>query len=232
MSSTRSLRTIALAALTAISLVALNASASARPATWRTVPLAKLSVTSGAVAPYSPSLLSTRSGEMRAVELDNGRHATWGRLVFRLLGASDDTKPLGSGLIRQQIGLKLHAQDPCNLVYVMWRTAPDSAIAVFVKRNAGQTTSSQCGNNGYTDMATIPVPAVAAGTRHVLEVRTRRAADGSLVLSVYTDGALLRSQALPADLVAGLDGSIGVRSDNGAYAFRLLGAKRVVAAVA
>src|SRR4051794_14331529 len=108
--------------------------AGARAPHYRGVGLARLDVTAGAVA-QSGTWLQTRSGEMRAVERDGGRHAATARLRFRLLGASDDAAPLGSGLVRQQIGLKLRAADPCNLVYVMWRSAPDSRIAIFVKRN-------------------------------------------------------------------------------------------------
>jgi hypothetical protein len=226
MPSTSQLRIVAGAVLATVSCVVVPTEATARRTAFRAVPLAALSVTSGAVTPSGGSELVTRSGEMRAVELDNGRHAKWARLAFRLLGPSDDVKPLGSGIVRQQIGLKLRAQDPCNLVYVMWRSAPEPAISIQTKRNAGQSTSSQCGNNGYTTIATIPVAAIPTGSRHVLEVRTKRAADGSLALAIYTDRVLLRTQSVPAALVAGLEGTIGVRSDNGSYAFRLLAAKR------
>jgi hypothetical protein len=56
---------------------------------------------------------------------------------------------------------------------------------------------------------------------HTLEARTRRQADGSLVLAVYTDAKLLRRMTLPAAMTAGLEGPVGVRSDNGDYLFRL-----------
>jgi hypothetical protein len=194
--------------------------AGARAPRYQGVGLGRLDVTAGAVG-RADGWLTTRSGEMRAVELDAGRHAASARLRFRLLGASDDVKPLGSGLVRQQIGLKLRAQDPCNLVYVMWRSAPDSRIAIFVKRNVGQSTSAECGNAGYTDVATVPAASAADGAVHVLEARTARRADGSLALTVLTDGAVWDREVLPPALVAGLEGPIGVRSDNGAYAFRL-----------
>jgi hypothetical protein len=163
---------------------------------------------------------------MRAVERDRGHHAAWARLRFQLLGASDGATTLGSGRVRQQIGLKLLAANPCNLAYVMWRSFPDSAIAIYVKRNAGETRSSQCGNGGYTDVATIPAPAVDAGVNHVLEVHTRHLADGSAIAAIYVDGRLLRRQTLPATLAAGLNGPIGVRSDNGAYLFHLAARNR------
>ena len=194
--------------------------AGARAPQYRGVGLARLDVTAGAVG-QAGAWLQTSSGEMRATELDGGRHAAAARLRFRLLGPSDEVVPLGSGLVRRQIGLKLNAADPCNLVYVMWRSAPDSRIAIFVKRNPGQTTSAACGNRGYTDVATIPAATAADGADHTLEARTRRKADGSLALTVLTDGVVWDREVLPATLVADLSGPIGLRSDNGAYRFRL-----------
>jgi hypothetical protein len=207
--------------LTAMAVLAFGPSfAGARAPHYRAVGLERLDVTAGAVQ-EAGAWLQTRSGEMRATERDRGRHAATARLRFRLLGPSDEVVPLGSGLVRRQIGLKLRAADPCNLVYVMWRSAPDSRIAIFVKRNPGQTTSAQCGNRGYTDVATVPAATAADGAAHVLEARTRPVPGGGLRLVVLTDGVVWARETLPAALVSGLDGPVGVRSDNGAYAFRL-----------
>src|SRR4051794_10850143 len=203
-------RTLLLTALLAV-LAPIPTLAGARAPHFRGVGLGRLDVTAGAVM-ETAAWLQTRSGEMRATENDGGRHAATARLRFRLLGASDEVVPLGSGLVRQQIGLKLRAADPCNLVYVMWRTAPDSRIAIFVKRNPGQTTSAECGNRGYTDVATVPAAGAADGGEHVLEARTRRTADGGLRLTVLTDGVVWDRELLPAALVGGLEGPIGVRS--------------------
>jgi hypothetical protein len=209
-----------------IALLALTAALGATPViahgapVWKPVKQAKLEVTEGTISPAGKVTLRTRSAAMRAVVRDGGRHATAAQLRFKLLGDSETVKPLGSGLVRKQIGLKLRATNPCNLLYVMWHAAPDSAIQVQVKRNPGQTTSSQCGNRGYTSLATIPMPAPDR-RQHLLEARTRRAANGSLVLTIYTDARLLRRMTLPAGATAGLAGPIGVRSDNGDYVFRL-----------
>jgi hypothetical protein len=209
-----------------IALMGLAAAFGATPAVaagakaFKVVRQAQLEVTEGTISPAGKVTLRTRSGAMRAVVRDGGKHATSGRLRFKLLGASQDVKPLGSGLVRRQIGLKLRAADPCNLLYVMWHAEPDHAIQVQVKSNPGQTTSAQCGNRGYQELAEIPMPAPDKRV-HTLEARTRRAAGGSLVLAIYTDGKLLRRMTLPAPLTAGLDGPVGVRSDNGDYLFRL-----------
>ena len=192
---------------------------------WTLIPRSGLTVTDGSISPAGPkALLQTMDPGMRAVALDGGRHAHAARLWFRYLGESTTTEPLGSGLIRRQIGLKLRARDPCNLVYVMWHAYPDSAVQVQVKRNPGQTTSAECGNNGYTQVATFPLgdgESTADHSAHRLEVDSQRSANRALVLVIYADGELLQKIRISAALTAGLDGPIGVRSDNGNYLFRL-----------
>ena len=41
------------------------------------------------------------------------------------------------GELRRQFGLKLRAQDACNLVYVMWRIEPASKLVVSIKCRTG-----------------------------------------------------------------------------------------------
>jgi hypothetical protein len=208
-------------ALIVVLVAAGAASAFAAPAQpWQTVHASGLDVTSGTVFSAGGSQLQTNSDEMRAVQRDHGHHASDAKLAFRFLGNTTSTETLGSGLVRRQIGLKLQATNPCNLLYVMWRTYPDRVIEISIKSNPGETTSAECGNNGYSDVAVIPELAGGHG-RHVLEADTRRTADGSLALAVYADGKLVRKVTLAADLTAGLDGPIGIRSDNGRYRFTL-----------
>ncbi len=217
----------ALAACLAATVVPIPAAGAAT--VWAPVPLAHLQVTSGAVTTLRSGLLQTRRPQMRAVERDAGRHAQWARLKFRYQQPSEETTTLGSGAIRRQIGLKLQAGDPCNLVYVMWWEYPVHQIAISIKRNPGQTTSSQCGNRGYTDVTKIPLatpPSVRDLQSHVLEAGTRREPDGTLGLTVLTDGTQVYDEPLPADLTDDLDGPIGIRSDNGRYNFTLKAAHR------
>lgn len=220
--SPRVLVVLAVAALAASASVA----AGATPP-WRLIPKSAMEITEGNLTPAGPkALLRTRDPGMRAEALDGGRHARDARLWFRYLGESTTTEPLGSGLIRRQIGLKLRAPDPCNLVYVMWHAYPDDAIQVQVKRNPGQTTSAECGNRGYTTIATIPLgpgDGTADHGPHRLEADTRRSPNRALVLTILTDGELLRKLRISAALTAGLNGPIGVRSDNGDYLLRLSG---------
>jgi hypothetical protein len=205
----------------ALSIAAVSASAIASPLQpWRAIHASNLDVTSGRVFATGRTGLATTDDEMRAVVTDQGVHAANARLAFRLLGPSAAIKPLGSGLVRRQIGLKLRAADPCNLVYVMWRTYPDRVIEISVKRNSGEDTSAECGDRGYTDVALIPEPS-GVHARHVLEADTQPQPDGSMELTVSADGAVADQLTLPATLAAGLDGPVGVRSDNGRYHFTL-----------
>lgn len=202
----------------------------ARAATWTPVSATRLQVTSGSIERLASGLLQTRSPQMRAVERDSGRHAQWARLRFRYVQPSVGTSPLGSGAMRRQLGLKLQAGDPCNLLYLMWWEYPAHQIAISVKRNPGQSTSAECGNRGYTDVARIPFP-IAPSVRdrrtHVLEARSHREADGALALTVLADGVRVYRDRLGADVTSGLDGPIGVRSDNGTYRFNLFAGSRL-----
>jgi hypothetical protein len=214
----------ALVGVAAVAALAATPSLAAPTAPLKTVPLSALSVTEGTVTPYlASSSVQTADPAMRAVVRDHGHHATRARLSFKLRGPSTTTTALGSGLIRQQIGLKLLAANPCNLVYVMWRDSPDRSIEVQVKSNPAETTSAQCGNDGYHDVAVEPLTSAPATdfSPHVLEARVRPVAGNADVLTVFADGTVAWQGTLPAALVAGLNGPAGVRSDDGSYVFRL-----------
>jgi hypothetical protein len=68
---------------------------------------------------------------------------------FTYLGPTQEVSRLGNGEVRSQFGIKLRAQDTCNIVYIMWHFSPDQKIAVSVKRNPGQGTHEDCLDNGY-----------------------------------------------------------------------------------
>ena len=214
------------ALLATTAALALAGTADARHRGYTTVPLSSLDVTEGSIAAAGPkSTLETADPAMRATVLDGGRHSRAARLTFSYAGESTTTVPLGSGEIRRQIGLKLAAADPCNLVYVMWHAYPTSEIEVQVKRNPGQTTSAECGNRGYTTLAEIPLggDATADHGTHRLDARIAPTSTGALDVAVATDGAALAPVEVPPALATGLAGPIGVRSDNGHYLFRLAG---------
>ena len=130
---------------------------------------------------------------------------------FTYLGGTESQIPLGSSRPRRQFGLKLRAQDACNLVYAMWRFEPKEEVVVSVKRNAGQHASAECANHGYIniqpDRRTAP-PAIAAGQTHTL----RAELDGARI-EVHADGTLVWEGSIDRNTLD-FDGPVGMRSDN------------------
>ncbi len=180
----------------------------------------ELCVTEGSIAQLPNNQLQVSVPAMRAYL--NTITPQTEEVRFTYNGSTPNAKALGSGEIRSQFGLKLHAGDACNLVYVMWRIEPDKKIVVSVKSNPGQQTSAQCGNRGYTNIKpthSAPTPVVNAGETHTL-----RALMNGPALSVYADGTLVWQGSVGADAAA-LPGPVGIRSDNAALQFELLAAQ-------
>lgn len=172
----------------------------------------RLKLESGRVEAVVGEAFSVRDAVVRALAV--GTRGDAARIDFTYLGPSRGEAPLASGELRRQIGLKLQARDGCNLVYVMWRLAPDQGIRVQLKSNPGDSSHRQCRDGGYqpgTPDWTRPVPPVQVGERRSLEARL----DG-LALRVLADGALAWEGLLP-DAAGSLGGPAGFRSDNGAF---------------
>jgi hypothetical protein len=176
-----------------------------------------LTVTSGAVLPGAAGGLAIRAPSVRAVA--EGRGGADVELAFVYRGPSLETAPLASGETRRQIGLKLRAQDTCNVIYVMWHIEPTTGIHVALKSNPGQRTHGECGDRGYR--ALVPAwsravtPAVRAGDR-----RTLRATIDRDRMSVTADGQPVWAGRLPPEALA-LVGPVGLRSDNGDFDLEL-----------
>lgn len=160
---------------------------------------------------------ASRSAKMRAQALDgNGDEA---ELDFLYLGPTEEVAPLASGEIRRQLGIKLRAQDSCNVLYVMWRIEPVPGIYVSRKSNPGTHTHKLCGTSGYhTIRAQIerPLPPLLPGERH----RLRAKLEGRN-LWIWLDGTLIWKGKVDATVLR-FDGPVGIRSDNVRFAFRLL----------
>ncbi|MEO6772928.1 MAG: hypothetical protein ABI467_07880 [Kofleriaceae bacterium] len=134
------------------------------------------------------------------------------QLAFTFRGDAPTARALANGQDRRQVGLKLRAQDGCNVVYVMWRLDPRPKLEVSVKRNAGKRTHEECGADGYTKVKpshrAAPVPALVAGASHTL-----RAEIVGDELFAWIDGALAWQGRLP-DEARALVGPAGLRTDN------------------
>ena len=169
----------------------------------------RLCVTEGALDSSSEGRLSVNVAKLRAVLAAPGRQEIEARFVY--LGPTAETAPLRSGAIRRQFGLKLRAADGCNLIYAMWRFAPEPALVVSVKSNPGLHTSRACGAAGYRNVTPLrqrPVEAPEIGASH----RLAAALDGE-ALRVRIDGKEVWEGEVGRDALA-VDGPVGIRSDN------------------
>jgi hypothetical protein len=180
----------------------------------QSVPREGLCVTNGVVSTLPDGRLAVDSASSRAVaQVSEGTSA---QVRFRYVGPSAESKPLASGEMRRQIGIKLRARDTCNLVYVMWHIEPDAKIAVSVKRNPGKHTHAECGANGYTTLRPerrVDVPRINPGESHTL-----RAALQGDHLDVFADERLAWSGSL-GDAVVDFNGPAGFRTDNARFEF-------------
>lgn len=192
-------------------------SAAGSPLLQRMEPVAasKFCTTDGKVG-RSGNGIHVDVGAMRGVlTSDRSKSA---EVDFTYRGPSKDVQALASGELRRQVGVKLKAQDSCNVVYAMWHIAPDSGVFVLVKRNPGKSSHEECKDGGYitpTPTETHPVAAVAVGVPHTL-----RADIIGQRMRVTADGALAWEGALPA-AANEFDGPPGVRTDNGTFDFQL-----------
>jgi hypothetical protein len=133
-------------------------------------------------------------------------------LSFVYQGPTADTKRLASSQLRRQVGLKLRAQDGCNLVYVMWRIEPKPGLDISVKRNPGARSNEECGTSGYTKIKprrSIAVPALRAGEPHTLSAEI---VDGDDLYVWVDNKAVWRGRLGPT--AKGFSGPAGIRSDN------------------
>jgi len=169
----------------------------------------RLCVTEGAVEEMPVGRLNVNVSKMRAYV--NALTAQLVEAQFTYLGSTGNEARLGSGELRRQFGLKLRAQDACNLVYVMWRIDPESKLVVSIKSNPGQHTSAECGNRGYRNIKprhSIPVSSLRPGETHTLRAEMK-----GDYLQVFTDNSPVWEGPLGGDVLA-FDGPVGIRSDN------------------
>ena len=212
---------IGLRAQVAIALAVISAGpASGSSSLPRRVSRADLCVTEGAIdeLPGSNRLI-VDSPKMRAYV--NARPVQSIDARFAYLGATSHDVPLGSGTMRRQFGLKLRAQDACNLVYAMWRIEPESKLVVSVKENPGQHLSAECGNRGYVNIKpqrSAPAPRLRPG-----EVHTLRAEMMPTTMNIYIDETLAWQGPLSPDVLK-WDERVGIRSDNVRVQFDLTAA--------
>jgi hypothetical protein len=174
----------------------------------------QLCVTNGVVSSLPDGRLGIETPSSRAVvRLVTDQTA---EVRFRYLGPTKASKPLASGELRRQIGIKLRAQDSCNLVYAMWHIEPDSKFAVSLKRNPGKHTHAECHAGGYVTMkahSQVDLPRIQPGESHWL-----RAALHGDALTLIADGRPVWEGSLGSGITS-FDGPVGFRTDNARFEF-------------
>jgi hypothetical protein len=176
-----------------------------------------------ALAAVEPKSLCVTKGEITASSkidvptfraVAPGHEGNAAAIKLTVLGDTYQRRALASGQQRRQVGLKLRADNGCNLVYVMWRLDPKPKLDVSIKRNVGERTAKECGANGYqkvkpsfTDLAAT----LDDGAPH--ELRAEISGD---TLTAWVDGTVAWIGTLPAS-ARDLSGPAGVRSDNLAF---------------
>ncbi|HEY6349632.1 MAG TPA: hypothetical protein VI636_09505 [Candidatus Angelobacter sp.] len=184
------------------------------------VPQAQLCVTEGKIVDLGDDKLSVSVPKMRAFVSRPAVQEV--EAHFTYLGPTKESAPLTSGELRRQFGLKLRAQDGCNLVYAMWRIKPQQELVVSVKSNPGMTRSSQCDAHGYHTIKptrSTTLPPVEQGKHYTL----RAIIDGNQ-MQVYANNKLVWQGLLGAEALA-FNGPVGVRTDNGRFDFELFAAE-------
>jgi hypothetical protein len=196
----------------AVAMAAALAGSAAASSELGRVPVGRWCVTRGRIAAMPDGRGRITEPKVRAVVPRSDGNAAKLRFVYH--GPSAGNAPLASGELRRQIGLKLRAENGCNLLYVMWRIAPQSRIVVSLKHNPGQRIHRECGARGYRNLkprAGVQPPPLVPGTAHVL-----RAALAGRDLRVWADGKLAWEGELGPEALA-LTGPAGLRSDNGRF---------------
>jgi len=202
-------RNLSIWALLFLGVLSLSAAPESSSTKLMSVSRANLCVTEGVIEELPREGLSVSVPKMRAYV--NAFTPQVVEAHFTYLGPTGNEARLGSGELRRQFGLKLRAQDACNLVYAMWRIEPESKLVVSVKSNPGQHTSAECGNRGYRNIKprrSAAVPALRSGEAHVL-----RAGLNGAEMRVFVENLLVWEGSVGPDALA-FDGPVGIRSDN------------------
>ncbi len=182
-----------------------------------TVDPSQVCVTNGEVARQSADKFVVDTPSSRAVVKSSDD--SFGAIEFEYLGPTTEDAPLASGRVVRQLGVKLRARDSCNVIYVMWNTAPESVVQISTKINPNKSTHAQCGVKGYK-MLYESKPGDVAAIR-VAEPRRLEAALKERILTVKIDGKDFWHGDVGTD-AAKTSGYSGIRTDNVRVRFKWL----------
>jgi hypothetical protein len=178
-------------------------------------------VPDGKIEKAAENRLMVSTKEMRAtLKFPTSQKVT---VKFTYLGPTQEVSRLGNGEVRSQFGIKLRAQDTCNIVYIMWHFSPDQKIAVSVKRNPGKRTHEDCLDNGYINNIKPRVSALPPPV-HPDQPHTFSASMSGSNLTVAADNRIVWEGDL-GPVALEFDGPVGLRSDNAHVLFDFLASK-------
>ena len=183
----------------------------------------RLCVTNGAVSALADGRLAIETPSSRAiVQAGTGNAADQiAEIRFQYLGPSRTSRLLASGELRRQIGLKLQAEDSCNVIYAMWRIEPDAKMAISIKQNLGQHMHKQCGAQGYINFKSQDGNALPP--IRPWEIHTLRAELRGRTLTVTADGQIAWQGSLASQWALPI-GPPGFRTDNARFALQYFAA--------
>jgi hypothetical protein len=176
----------------------------------REVKAGDVCVTNGAVEREANGKFVINSASSRAVV--TGSDDSVGVLRFEYLGPSADETKLASGNVRRQLGIKLRAEDSCNVIYIMWGIEPQPGLVVSMKVNEGKTTHAQCGVKGYKLIPARfekPVAPIKVGEPRTLAAKL----DENRKLTVRVDGDVVW-EGIAFPTAKSMYGYTGIRTDN------------------
>jgi hypothetical protein len=199
-------------------VIALLLAASASTAQPQSAPvdLDQVCVTLGEIRTTTDGRLEIDSDASRAVSRQGDDD--YAGLVFEYLGPSRTESKLASGNVKRQLGLKLQAEDSCNVVYVMW-PVDGGPLEVSSKVNPGKVSHAECGVKGYVLSEARhkkPVAPIVVGQPRRLEARVE-----NRVLQVLIDGEVVWSGDA-GRRTGNLFGYSGLRTDNVHIRFKWL----------
>jgi hypothetical protein len=178
-----------------------------------------LCVTEGEVQNRGQGTFEVASPAMRAVVA--GSEPETAELRFLYKGPTPEIARLADGELHRQVGLKLRAEDSCNVVYAMWRFEPKPGVFVSVKHHRDRHHHAECTDSGYENIAPLrstPVPAPKVGEEHVMQALL----DGR-TLRVVIDGQAVWEGDVGD--VSSIVGPAGIRTDNTRLVFQLAAAR-------
>jgi hypothetical protein len=95
------------------------------------------------------------------------------------------------------------------MVYLMWRIQPREEVVIQVKRDGE-----------YNPIARHPFVPYRSGETHELLARVRVIDGGGCEVQCWIDWQEIPRTLISPELIQGIDGPPGIRTDNGRYGFR------------